>query len=66
MWAPKLDAAEALRVATEHFVDCLEHGKTPQTDALMGLRVVELIEAATNSMRGRGQTFYVQQQGKIA
>ena len=62
MWAPKLDGSEALRVEGEHFVDCIEHGKTPQTDGRLGLRVVELIEAATSSMRGRGESVYVQRQ----
>jgi predicted dehydrogenase len=63
MWAPKLDETEALRTASEHFVDCLQHGKTPQTDGQLGLRVVALIEAATSSMRGKGETVYVQKQG---
>lgn len=59
MWAPKLDGSEALRVEGEHFVDCIEHGKVPQTDGHLGVRVVELIEAATSSMRGRGETVYI-------
>jgi predicted dehydrogenase len=62
MWAPKLDGSEALKVEGEHFVDCITHGKTPQTDGRLGLRVVELIEAATASMRGRGESVYVQRQ----
>ena len=62
MWAPKLDASEALKVGGEHFVDCITNGKTPQTDGKLGLRVVELIEAATTSMRGRGESVYVQRQ----
>jgi predicted dehydrogenase len=66
MLAPKIDLTEALRVAGEHFVDCIEHNKVPQTDGRLGLRVVELIEAATRSMRGRGETVYVQRREKIA
>ncbi len=62
MWAPKLDGSEALRVEGDHFVDCIEHGKVPQTDGRLGLRVVELIEAATSSMRGRGESVYIQRQ----
>jgi len=65
MWAPKLDATEALRSGAEHFIECLEHGKTPQTNGQLGLRVVALIEAATSSMRGRGETVYVQRNGKF-
>jgi predicted dehydrogenase len=60
MLAPKLDGSEALRVEGDHFVDCIMNKKTPQTDGRLGLRVVELIEAATSSMRGRGETVYMQ------
>jgi predicted dehydrogenase len=63
MWAPKLDGSEALRRGAQHFVECIASGATPETDGRLGLRVVELIEAATSSMRGRGETVYVQRQG---
>jgi predicted dehydrogenase len=69
MWAPKLDGAEALSIACEHFIECIEKRQRPQTDGELGLRVVELIEAATSSMRGRGETVYLHQplaQVKIA
>ena len=66
MWAPKLVATEALRAASEHFVDCIEHAKVPETDGQLGLRVVELIEAATSSMRGKGETVYLQHKGKTS
>jgi predicted dehydrogenase len=66
MWAPRIETTEALRVEGEHFVECIEHNKVPQTDGRLGLRVVELIEAATSSMRGRGETVYLQRKEKIA
>ena len=66
MWAPKLDVSEALQVEGAHFIDCIENAKVPQTDGHLGLRVVELIEAATSSMRGKGETMYVQHHGKAA
>jgi predicted dehydrogenase len=56
MWAPKLELTEALRVAGEHFVNCIRTGEKPITDGTLGLRVVDLIEAATTSMRRRGET----------
>ena len=65
MWAPKLDDTEALRVAVEHFVDSVEQSKSPETDGRMGLRVVELVEAATSSMRGRGETVRIQRKGSF-
>jgi len=66
MWAPRLEGSEALRVAAEHFVDCIQHGKAPLTGGHLGLRVVELIEAATSSMRGKGETVYLQRQERVA
>ncbi len=59
MWAPKLVGTEALRLEGEHFVDCINEVKAPETDGKLGLRVVELIEAATSSMKGRGETVYL-------
>jgi predicted dehydrogenase len=64
MWAPKLEATEALRVEGEHFVDCIEKNLTPKSDGQLGLRVVELIEAANKSMRHKGETVYLTQSVK--
>ena len=63
MWAPQLDMTEALRVEGEHFLRCIEDSETPITDGHLGLRVVELIEAATSSMRGRGETVHIERKG---
>lgn len=62
MWAPKLPVTEALRVEGEHFVDCIINGKVPKTDGQLGLRVVELIEAANHSMHHKGETVYIHHQ----
>jgi predicted dehydrogenase len=66
MWSPNLDGTEALLTEGLHFVDCIEKGTAPQTDGRSGLRVVELIEAATSSMRGRGETVYLPRQERLA
>jgi predicted dehydrogenase len=55
MWAPRLATKEALLTEAEHFIACVRHGTTPVTDGRMGMRVVEALEAATTSMRRRGQ-----------
>ncbi len=55
MWAPRLDATEALQVEAQHFIDCIEHGKEPITDGQTGLRLVQIVEAAEKSLRARGQ-----------
>lgn len=59
MWAPKLAVTEALLVEGTHFIDCIENNKVPKTDGQLGLRVVELIEAASQSMRRKGETVYI-------
>ncbi len=59
MWAPKVDGSEALLVEGKHFVDCIRNNKTPTSDGEFGFRMVELIEAATASMRGRGETIHL-------
>lgn len=63
MWAPKLAVSEALRVESEHFVDCINNQRTPMTDGRLGVRVVELIEAANRSMRCRGDTVNISKRG---
>jgi len=59
MWAPKLGVTEALALEGEHFVDCIVNSKVPKTDGHLGLRVVELIECANQSMRRKGETVYI-------
>ena len=55
MWAPNIPLGEALGVEVEHFLDCIERQQTPITDGEAGLRVVRLLEAATQPMRDRGR-----------
>ena len=54
MWAPQLDMTEALRTEALHFIRCIEEGERPITDGEAGLRVVRILEAATQSMAKRG------------
>jgi len=54
MWAPQLGITEALQTEARHFIDCIEHRKTPTTDGQAGLRVVRLLEAATLSLSRQG------------
>ncbi|HEU4691568.1 MAG TPA: Gfo/Idh/MocA family oxidoreductase [Vicinamibacterales bacterium] len=55
MWAPQIDLTEALSVEAAHFAECVARGGTPITDGESGLRVVRLLEAATESMVERGR-----------
>jgi predicted dehydrogenase len=60
MWAPQLAVTEALTVEAAHFVACITHGTPPRTDGHAGLRVVRLLEAATESMQHQGRLVSLQ------
>lgn len=55
MWAPTLDMREALGVELKEFISCIETKKTPTADGRAGLRVVQILEAATESLAQRGR-----------
>jgi len=54
MYSPKIEATEALQLEARHFIDCIENGTTPETDGKAGLRVVKILEAASESIKNRG------------
>src|SRR6266550_2616354 len=55
VWAPKLDATEALHYVVAEFLDSIRNARKPLTDGEAGLRVVRLLEAAQRSMKNGGQ-----------
>jgi predicted dehydrogenase len=55
MWSPKLDMTEALQTEALHFIDCIRQGNRPITDGEAGLRVVRILEAATQSIKQQGR-----------
>jgi predicted dehydrogenase len=55
MWAPHLPAKEALHTEAEHFVECITTGATPISNGVSGLRVVEILEAASRSIAAQGK-----------
>lgn len=55
MYSPQLDTSEALAIEVCHFADCIENGTPPLTGGQMGLNVVKVLEAASQSMANRGQ-----------
>ncbi|HZZ39721.1 MAG TPA: Gfo/Idh/MocA family oxidoreductase [Acidobacteriaceae bacterium] len=59
MWAPQLEQVEALREELTYFVDCVTNSKKPFNDGCAGLRVVQMLESATKSLRERGAMVYL-------
>ena len=55
MWAPRVEQTEALKAEVQHFMDCIAAGRPPINDGHAGLRVVQLLEAAESSLKGRGK-----------
>ena len=55
MWAPAISSKEALITEIEQFTQCIEAGTKPPSDGESGLRVVEMLAAATSSTMMRGQ-----------
>jgi predicted dehydrogenase len=50
MWAPQLSLTEGLRTEALHFLDCIRTGGRPLSDGLAGLRVLRILEAASESL----------------
>jgi predicted dehydrogenase len=54
MWAPQLERIEALKAETDHFVDCVNNNKKSVNDGHAGRRVVQMLQAASESVQNRG------------
>jgi predicted dehydrogenase len=55
VWAPKVDATEALKLELGYFLDSILENQNPSNDGEAGLRVVRLLEAAEQSLKDRGR-----------
>ena len=53
-YIPYLKQVEPLKMETQHFLDCIRDGKTPETSGLDGLRVVQILEASSRSLKSDG------------
>lgn len=54
MTVPKLEPTEPLRAECAHFVECIRTGQTPISDGVDGYVVVQMLEAAQQSMDADG------------
>jgi predicted dehydrogenase len=54
-WIPKVQQTEALKLEAEYFLDCVTNNTTPINDGAAGLRVVKMLEAATESLQAKGK-----------
>jgi predicted dehydrogenase len=54
MWAPRVEQAEPLKVECQHFIDCICTGDKPITHGEHGLELIQILEAASESLRRDG------------
>jgi predicted dehydrogenase len=54
MYAPYIKQVEPLKVETQHFLECIKTGKKPETSGLEGLRVIQILEASSRSLKNGG------------
>jgi predicted dehydrogenase len=66
MWAPHLPNVEALQVEAQHFIECINNNQRPLSDGHAGLRVVRILEAASQSMAQHGQPVELNLEGVLA
>jgi predicted dehydrogenase len=59
MWAPHVEHVEALHLELEYFVECVNKNKKPFNDGRTGMKVVQMLEAATESLTKRGSLVYL-------
>ncbi|MAT97534.1 MAG: oxidoreductase [Anaerolineaceae bacterium] len=63
--SPYIHLQEPLRVECQHFLDCILHDETPLTNGQNGLRVVEIIEAAQQSLKNQGEQVAIADGGLV-
>ncbi len=55
VWTPQLDTTEALQYEAACFAECIQKGTQPISDGKSGLRIVHILEAASQSLAQRGK-----------
>ena len=55
-YVPYVKQDEPLKLECQHFLDCIRDGRTPLTGGKLGLDVVRILEAASESLKQNGAT----------
>jgi predicted dehydrogenase len=55
MYAPHIDTQEPLRVECQHFLDCIRSRAQPLSCGVRGTELVKILEAASRSLKLRGE-----------
>ena len=62
---PHIQHQEPLRVQCNHFLECIAEGRKPQSDGYSGARVVQILEAAQQSLEDHGRTVAISTNGPV-
>jgi predicted dehydrogenase len=54
IYSPYIKQDEPLKVECQHFVDCIKNGSTPLTNGRRGMEVIQILEAAAQSLKMNG------------
>jgi predicted dehydrogenase len=52
--SPHIAQVEPLKVECQHFIDCIRSGAKPDSSGLEGLQVIQVLEAASQSLKNGG------------
>jgi predicted dehydrogenase len=66
MWAPQIEHTEALKKELQYFAECINTNRTPINDGRAGWRVVQMLEAANQSVKNRGAMVELRNEEVIA
>jgi len=53
-YVPYIKQDEPLKLECQHFIECIRDGQVPLTDGQLGLEVVRILEASSQSLRQQG------------
>jgi len=65
IYSPYLQQSEPLKGECQHFLDCIKNNSQPDTDGLNGLQVVQILEAASKSLKKGGGKVELSDFGKL-
>ena len=66
MYSPHIQQEEPLKVECQHFLDCISKKAKPDSSGIEGLRVVQILEAASRSLKNGGGRIEIAQKVALA
>lgn len=66
VYSPHLNQVEPLKVLCQRFLECIGSGLRSESSGLDGLRVVQILDAATLSLKSKGSNIDINWEGDMA